>query len=50
MKNLEFEVYLEKLKNLDVDDKLKMIYNWVKEGLITLSEFKSLVDVIEKLK
>jgi len=50
MKNAEFKNYLEELKNLDVDDKLKMIYMWVKQDRITLSEFKSLVDVVEKLK
>ena len=32
-----------KLQPLDEDDKLKMIYQWVKQEHITLSQFKMLV-------
>ena len=43
MKDFKLEDCKIKLQPLDEDDKLKMIYQWVKQEYITLAQFKMLV-------
>lgn len=43
MKDFKLENFKIKLLPLDEDDKLKMIYMWVKQEYITLAQFKMLV-------
>ena len=43
MKDFKLEDCKTKLQPLDEDDKLKMIYQWVKQEYITLAQFKMLV-------
>jgi hypothetical protein len=44
MKDLKLDDLKAKLQPLDDDDKLKIIYQWVKQEYITLTQFKMLVD------
>ncbi len=44
MKDFKLEDCKIKLQPLDEDDKLKLIYEWVKTNYITLNQFKMLVD------
>lgn len=43
MEDFKLRDYIEKLKSLDEDDKLKMVYQWVKQNVINLEQFKKLI-------
>jgi hypothetical protein len=44
MKNYFLEDKLKKLENLKKDDILKMLYQWIKQDNISLSEFKIIIN------
>lgn len=49
MKDFKLEDCIDKLQLLDEDDKLKMIYQWVKQEHISLAQFRKLITLEEAL-
>jgi len=42
----KLQIKIDKIRKLDADQALKVIWGWVKDDVISLKEFKILIDVI----
>lgn len=46
LSNTDLLSTIQKFKNLSKEDKLNMVYQWVKSNHIDLKQFKLLIDII----
>ena len=43
MKDFDFEERVKKLEELNKDERIKMVWMWCKQNVITLNQFKQLI-------